>query len=244
MHDDEVRVVNESVRVSGANGVPENLMDVGNGFMRAGVNKNLRVNGGELTVHAEVHGVSPAVGGSTVSRGISPFDGQIEFPAAQYVATMSAATAGTTSTSLPHFAQPRTDLLRMTTTAQANMANRDPNARGPVYVVWQGRTQRVIEAPQISLAPSMSVPPAICVGAPITRHRLVETSTPYPPRRHEDDALRTSSDERYYTPSRGNSRYEPYSLTGRGRAGQAVRAVVQELGALPGEQGRADPRRA
>ena len=64
------RVINESVRVSGANEmrVPDNLMDVGDGLMHA------RVNGGEMTVHAEVHAASPSVGGSTVSRGISPFD--------------------------------------------------------------------------------------------------------------------------------------------------------------------------
>ena len=54
VHDDEVRIVNESARVSCANGVPENLMDVGDGLMRARVNENVRVNGGELTVHAEV----------------------------------------------------------------------------------------------------------------------------------------------------------------------------------------------
>ena len=194
---ENVQVVYESVRVSGANEVrvPDNLMDVGVVLMQARSKGNARVNGGEMTVHAEVHAASPSVGGSTVSRGISPFDGQVEIPAAQYVATMSAATAGTTttSTSLPHFAQPRTDILRMTTTAHANMATRDPSARGPSYVVWQGHTQRVIESPQMSFAPSKSVPPAIFVGAPIAQRRPVETSTPYPPRRHEDDALHTSS---------------------------------------------------
>ena len=72
VHDDEVPIVSERVRVSGANGVPENLMYVGDGLMRARVNENVRVNRGELTVHAEVHGVFPSVGGLTFSRGISP----------------------------------------------------------------------------------------------------------------------------------------------------------------------------
>ena len=62
--------------------------------------------------------------------------------------------------------------------------------------------------------------------------RSVETSTPYPPRRHEDDALHSSSGERCYTSTRGSSRYVPYSPTGRRRAGQTVRAAVHELEAL------------
>ena len=132
--DKNVQVLYENVRVSGANevSVPANLMNVGGGLMNARTNVNFN----EQTVHAEVHAVSPSDGGSTVSRGISPFDGQVEVLAAHYVGTMTAATAGitTTSTSLPHFGQPRTDLLCMITTAHANMAIRDPNARGPMYV--------------------------------------------------------------------------------------------------------------
>ena len=159
--DENVQVLYKNVRVSGVNKVrvPGDLMNFGDGLMRGRVNENARVNGNELTVHAEVHVASPLVGGSTISRRISTFDGQVEDPVAHYVATMSAATVGTTTTrtSLPHFAQPRTDLLRMTTTANANMAIRDPNARGIVYMVWQGQTQRVIEAPRVSIAPSTSV---------------------------------------------------------------------------------------
>ena len=161
-------------------------MDVGDGLMNARANVNVN----EHTVHAEVHAVSPSVGRSTVSRGSSPFNRKVEVPAAHYVATISAASAGTTttSTSLPHFAHPRTDLFHITTMAHPNMAIRDPNARGPLYVVWQGQTQRVMEAPRVSLVPSTGVRPAIFISAPVAQQRHVKTSTPYPPRRHEDEA--------------------------------------------------------
>ena len=62
--------------------------------------------------------------------------------------------------------------------------------------------------------------------------RPVETSTPYyPSRRHEYQALHTSSDERYCTPTHGNSRYEQYSPTGR----RWSEPTVRELGRLRGE---------
>ena len=99
----------------------------------------------------------------------------------------------------------------MTTIAHASMAIRDPNADRPVYVFWQGQTRRVlgvVEAPQVSLAPSSVVPPAIFVGAPTLRRGLVEASTPfYLPRQHEEQALHTSSDEPHFTPTRGLSRF-------------------------------------
>ena len=139
-----------------------------------------------------------------------------------YVASM------TTSTSLPQFAQPRTDLLRITTTAHANMAIWDSNARGPLDVVWQGQTQRVIEAPRVSLAPSTGVPPAIFLREPAAHRGTVETSKPYyPPCRHEDEALHTSSEERYFTPTRGSSRYEPFSPMGGRRRITRSRRVAR-----------------
>ena len=58
---------------------------------------------------------------------------------------------------------------------------------------------------------------------------------PYPPRRHEDEALHTFSEERYFTRTRESSRYEPHSLKGRQRVGQTELAASHMLLTLRGE---------
>ena len=88
-----------------------------------------------------------------------------------------------------------------------------------------------VEVPQVSLAPLSAVPPAIFVSAPAPRRGPVEASTTFHPlRQHEDQALHTSSDERYFTPTRGLSRFEPYTLTEKRRKLQpAIRLAMHEL---------------
>ena len=113
----------------------------------------------------------------------------------------------------------------------------DMNADRPVYVFWQGQTRRVlraVKAPQVSLAPSSVVPPAIFVSAPAPRRGPVEASTPlYLPRQHEDQALQTSNEESYFTPMRGPSRFEPYPPTEKRRKAEpAMRSSMRELNEL------------
>ena len=93
---------------------------------------------------------------------------------------------------------------------------------------------RAVEAPQVSLAPSSAVPPAIFVNAPAPRGGPVEASTPcYPPRRHEEQALHTSSDEPYFTPTRGLLRFERYPPTEKSRKTEsAIRSAKCELDEL------------
>ena len=74
------------------------------------------------------------------------------------------------------------------------------------------------------MAPSLS---ALVVMARVAKRRRVETSTPYrPPRPHEDVELRSPSSEDYFTPTRGQSRLEPYPSMANG---YSVRSIVREM---------------
>ena len=129
VNENEKQILNENeLRVFGKNGVNvENLnvdaMNVGSGLMnnnaRMCVNNDMYVLDENRVVHrssvqviqADVHAAPPSATGLRVSRGLSSFDPLIEALPAHCVATMTAATACTTTTSmsLPNVRR-RTDL--------------------------------------------------------------------------------------------------------------------------------------
>ena len=90
---------------------------------------------------AVVNAAPPTAARSTITRGISPFDSQVEFPHRRSApATMSVVTLDTTTTTtvLPFESHAQDDYLRMLTTAYTRTAIRDPNAERPVFVTWHG----------------------------------------------------------------------------------------------------------
>ena len=94
----------------GANeGVHENLLDVGDGVLNGRANVNVGAN--SQVARADLHAKPPSTATLTVSREISPSDSQVIVPVVRYVATMSAATAPTTTitASMPAASRPRND---------------------------------------------------------------------------------------------------------------------------------------
>ena len=199
--------VNEASVIKMREGMHMDLMNVGNGL----INDNARIDGNnDMRVlsenkvmrrsnvqvwQANVHAAQPSAAGPRVSRGLSPFNPLIQAPPAHCVDTVTAATACTTtrSTSLP-LVRPRTDLLRITTSAHESMDLRDPNVDRPVYVFWQGQARRVlgaVEAPQVQALHTSS-------EEYFTSTRRFLRFEPYPPtekRRKMEPAIRSAMRE-------------------------------------------------